>query len=114
MRVMPCVTVIIPTYMRPDYLQRAIASVLAQTYKDWEIIVVARVTDETVKTRVLIKDFQSQHIPIELIEHHVPGVSSARNTAMHCAKGKYISFLDDDDQWLPNKLETQVHLGNIF
>lgn len=104
---MPNVSVIIITYNRAQYLQRAIRSVLDQTFQDFEILVVDDAsTDETPK---VVEDFCDPKI--RYIRHQVNRQeASSRNTALENARGEYIAFLDDDDVWLPQKLTVQVDL----
>lgn len=105
---MPKVTVIIPTYNRSAYLRNAIASVLAQTYTDLEILVVDNASCDN--TREIVEGFKER--PIRYIRHESNrGGAVARNTGIAHSQSEYIAFLDDDDEWLPNKLEAQM---NIF
>lgn len=101
----PTVSVIIPAYNRADTITRAIKSVLAQTYEDFEIIVVDDgSTDQTCEVVQQIGDWR-----IRLIRHSSnQGAAAARNTGMKAAGGKYIALLDSDDEWLLNKLEIQL------
>jgi glycosyltransferase involved in cell wall biosynthesis len=99
------VSVIIPTYNRAERINRAISSVLQQTFEDLEIIVVDDGSTENI--RGVIENFHSQKIVYMRHENNL-GVSAARNTGMRAAKGKYIAWLDSDDEWLPSKLERQV------
>lgn len=86
-------------------LWRAISSVLAQTFQDFEILVVS--DGSTDNTEEVVNSFNDPRI--YFIRHEEPkGASAARNTGMRECKGKYIAFLDDDDQWTPNKLDVQV------
>lgn len=101
----PSVSVIIPTFNRATFVTEAIESVLAQTYRDYEIIVVDDgSTDNTQQVLAAYKD------KIRYIYQENLGLSSARNTGITNAKGKYIALLDSDDLWLPNKLEEQVQI----
>jgi len=102
---MPEVSVVIPTYNYARYIREAIDSVLAQTYRDSEIIVIDdRSTDDT-------KGVVSQYGPeIEYIRQENQGLSAARNTGIRNSKGEYIAILDSDDIWLPSKLEKQIKL----
>lgn len=103
----PRVSVIIPTYNRSHLIGRAIQSVLNQIYQDFEIIVVD--DGSTDNTEEVIKKFQKQDKRIKYICHEKnKGGSAARNTGIKIAKGNYIGLLDDDDEWLPEKLEKQV------
>ena len=101
----PLVSVIIPTYNRSNLLKRAI--VLQQTYSHLECIVVDDAsTDDTEKIVAGYEDERIAYIRHELNKH----VSAARNTGIKHANGKYLAFLDDDDEWLPSKLEKQIHV----
>jgi D-inositol-3-phosphate glycosyltransferase len=101
----PLVTVIIPTYNRADLVKGAIESVLAQSYSQWELLVVDDAsTDET---STILQGMSDERI--RYIRHSQNrGGSAARNTGLAQAKGAYIAFLDSDDEWLPTKLEKQV------
>lgn len=105
------VSVIIPTYKRPVYLSRAIESVLASTWKNVEIIVVDD-NDEgdeyRKETELLMKKYSSQdNIIYEKHKQNKNG-SAARNTGIRRSTGDYLMFLDDDDEFLPGKIEAQV------
>src|SRR5690625_1857772 len=107
----PLVSVIIPTYKRPRMLTRALKSVLMQTYKNIEVIIVDD-NDENSEYRKqtinFMKEYKSNPI-IKYIKHKKnKGGSEARNTGIYKATGKYISFLDDDDEYMPTKIEKQV------
>lgn len=103
---MKLVTAIITTHNRKNLLKRAIDSVFKQTYTNIELIVVDDgSTDETSK---ICKDFPLQYIFIPKEESR--GGNYARNLGIKAAKGDYIAFLDDDDYWLPTKIEKQVKL----
>jgi len=103
----PTVSVIIPTYNRAHLISRAIKSVLNQTYQDFEVIVVD--DGSTDNTEEVIKEFQKKDERIKYVRHEKnKGGSAARNTGIKAAKGKYIAFLDSDDEWLPEKLEKQM------
>jgi glycosyltransferase involved in cell wall biosynthesis len=99
---MPFFSVVIPSYNRFDFLRAALDSVLAQTFKDYEIIVVDDgSTDET----ALIKDIYDGKI--RFISQNNAGVSAARNAGIRAGDSSHVAFLDSDDIWLPNKLEKQ-------
>jgi glycosyltransferase involved in cell wall biosynthesis/predicted O-methyltransferase YrrM len=99
------ISVIIPTYNRPDKLASAIESVLTQTYKNFEIIVVK---DGGKNIGKIIKKYSDNRI--RFINHNKnKGPSSARNAGIKAAKGKYIALLDDDDIYYPNHLETALN-----
>ena len=99
------ISVIIPTYNRKNTLPRAVESVLNQTYKPVEIIIVDDgSTDGT-------KEWFSEMYPLVHYIYQVnSGVSLARNTGINSARGDWIALLDSDDEWLPDKLELQVKL----
>ena len=102
----PKVTVVITTYNRANLLPRAVESVLAQTYTDYEIIIVDDCSSDD--TQDVVAGFDDWRI--HSFRHECnKGPSAARNTGIFNANGKYIAFLDDDDEWLPVNLEAQVH-----
>ncbi len=100
---MPTVSVIIPTYNRAAHLIEAIESVLAQTYRDFEILVVD--DGSTDDTEAALAPYMSR---IRYFKQDNSGVSVARNRGMLAAGGEYIAFLDSDDLWYPEKLEKQI------
>lgn len=101
------ISVIIPTHNREDVIGRAIESVLQQTYKDVEIVVVS--DGSTDNTEEVVKKIQSKHDNIQLISVHPnKGANNARNEGIRAAQGEYIAFLDDDDDWELDKLEAQM------
>lgn len=105
------VSVIIPTYSRPDNIVRAIDSVLAQTYKNIEIIVVddnGLGTPYQVETKRRLGDYIIQGKIIYLTHEVNKNGSAARNTGFRASHGEYVNFLDDDDIFLPDKIERQV------
>ena len=104
---MPTVSVIIPTYNRAHVLGRSIQSVLNQTFQDFELIIVD--DGSTDDTESLVNRFRSKKI--KYIRHQVNqggSVAPTPNTGLRLAKGDYIAFLDDDDEWMPEKLEKQM------
>ncbi|MDI6761905.1 MAG: glycosyltransferase [Thermodesulfobacteriota bacterium] len=101
----PLVSVIVPTYNRPDMLVETLRSILNQTYSNYEIIIVndAGVDVENVVT------FLNQAGRMTYVRHgRNLGLAAARNTGIKMAKGKYIAYLDDDDLYYPDHLETLV------
>lgn len=104
-RIMSLVSVVIPTYNRKRMLRRAISSVLSQTFQDFEILVVS--DGSTDDTDEVVASFRDPRI--RLLKHESRrGASAARNTGMKASCGKFIAFLDDDDEWTSNKLEVQL------
>ncbi len=109
----PKVSVVIPTCNRPDMVARAVRSVLDQTYQDFEVIVV----DDGLQKRADLAVRAISDPRVCYIAHDTnKGGSAARNTGIRAARGGYIAFLDDDDEWVSDKLEMQVkaldHAGN--
>ncbi len=100
---MPVVSVIIPTYNRADMLDEALRSVFAQTYKDFEVIVVD--DGSTDHTRSVVDKYPHR---VRYVHQENQGHALAKNTGIAAADGGYIAFLDDDDTWLPRKLELQM------
>jgi glycosyltransferase involved in cell wall biosynthesis len=102
---MPLVSVVIPTFGRPALLERAVRSVLAQTMADLELFVVIDGDDPaTVAMLAAIPDPR-----LHAIVHSAnKGAGEARNTGIDAANGNWIAFLDDDDEWLPEKLALQL------
>ena len=98
------VSVIIPTFNRSRYLRQAIASVLAQTYPHFEIIVVD--DGSTDETRTVAESSRDPKIRYTWQDN--AGRSAARNRGLELARGEYIAFLDDDDFYLPDKLSQQT------
>lgn len=101
----PLVSAIVPTHNRPSLLAEALASVRAQTFTDYEIIVVSN--GETADNRVLSQACASRYGACYFAIDR-GNVSAARNAGISAAKGRWLAFLDDDDLWLPNKLELQL------
>ncbi len=100
------VSVVIPTYNRGKRLLRAIASVLYQSYNNLEVIVVD--DGSTDNTRELINSFFKNHI-IYIKHKQNRGVSAARNTGIRASKAPFIAFLDSDDYWFSEKLQSQMN-----
>jgi glycosyltransferase involved in cell wall biosynthesis len=110
----PFVSVVIPTFNHAPLLKRALDSVVAQTYSDWEAIVINNFsTDETIDVVNSFKDDR-----IKLVNFKNNGIIAAsRNQGIKLAQGKFVAFLDSDDNWYPKKLERcidHVMLGSKF
>ena len=106
---MPLVSVIIPTHNRPEFLQQAISSVLSQTVSDFEVIVVDDGDRESGAEDIVssFNDSRIQYVP-QLRPHS--GAPVARNRGVEESHADLVAFLDDDDEWLPQKLERQLTL----
>ncbi len=101
----PKVSVIVPTYNRPDRLRMALESLAAQTFQDFEIIVV---NDAGCEVGFVIAACVDRHRITTISHDRNRGLAAARNSGLRAAKGTYIAYLDDDDRYLPNHLETLV------
>lgn len=105
----PTVSVVIPTHNRADLLQRAVCSVLGQTFGDLELIVVDDASTDN--TERIMRSFERTDRRVRYLKHAVNRrQSAARNTGIDATSGAFIAFLDDDDEWLPTKLENQLAL----
>lgn len=103
----PLVTIYIPTRNRPDFIQRAVNSCLAQTYRPIEIIVVD--DDSDAETKVLLQRMMSDIPELKVLFNQTRlGACQSRNKAIHCAAGEFITGLDDDDEFAPNRIEEFV------
>lgn len=103
---MPSVSIVIPTFNRENFVVNAIDSVLKQSFRDYEIIVVD--DGSTDRTRKVLESYGER---IKYIYQENSGVSSARNTGIRAAKGEWIAFLDSDDEWTEDYLA--VHVAQI-
>jgi len=115
------VTVILTTYDRPDYLSRALSSVVNQTYKNLQILVIDGKGLQ--ETKDLVRKFRSKD---DRIVHWVQDsnvvekatmygdVQRARNFGLGQSNGKYVAMLDDDDYWKPNKIEQQLFYAELY
>lgn len=105
------VTIIIPTYKRAQYINRAIQSILDQTYNEVQIIVVDDNDPNTEYRKLLEKEMgkYKDNNKVMYIKHEKnKNGAAARNTGIKYAKGEYITFLDDDDYFLPERLEIMI------
>jgi len=103
----PLVSVIVPTYNRPDMLTETLESILNQSYQNYEIIVV---NDGGVDVEGIITRLNTRG-NITYVRHNMnKGLAASRNTGIRLAKGKYLAYLDDDDVFYPNHIETLVKL----
>ncbi len=108
---MPSVSTIIPTCNRPAFLREALASVLAQTYQDNEILVVDDGSTNAARdaTRQIVEEYaRARSGPIRYLFQPQRGVSAARNRGVAASQGELLAFLDSDDIWQPEKLAHQV------
>ena len=104
----PLVSIIINCFNGEKYLKNAIDSVIAQTYKNWEIIFWDNQSnDESAK---IFKEYKDNRLKYYYSSSHIKILYKAKNQALEKAKGEFIAFLDVDDWWLPEKLERQIPL----
>lgn len=102
----PRVSIVIPTYDRPELLEAAVDSVLAQTFDDLELIVVDDASRDPVEPRLRSAIHDER---LTVIRHETnEGANAARNTGIAAASGRVLTFLDDDDRWSARKLERQM------
>ena len=105
----PLVSIITPLYNSEKFIAETIESVLNQTYKNWEMIIVNDCSKDNGPN--IVQEYIKKDNRIKLFNNEVnQGVSFTRNKAINLAKGKYIAFLDSDDIWKEEKLEKQVNL----
>lgn len=104
------VSIIMPVYNSENFIDETIKSVLAQTYKNWELIVVDDCSTD--KSHAIVEDYAKHDSRIHLYQTKKASGSPThpRNIAIEHAKGRFVAFLDSDDVWLPNKLTEQLPL----
>jgi glycosyltransferase involved in cell wall biosynthesis len=100
----PAISVVLPVYNGARTIARTVASVLAQTYPDFELIIVNDGSADN--TLEIISKIDDRRVKIETRKH--AGVSASRNYGAACSRGRYLAFIDSDDIWLPEKLEVQI------
>jgi glycosyltransferase involved in cell wall biosynthesis len=101
----PVVSIILPTFNRLQYLPEAIASIVGQTFKDWELLIADDGSDP--ETRAYLDTLDAPSVKLIRLQHTgKPAV--VRNTALREARGEYVAFMDSDDVWMPQKLATQI------
>ncbi|MGP7816698.1 teichuronic acid biosynthesis protein TuaG [Niallia sp. 01092] len=101
------VSIIMPSYNCKKYIQASVQSVLKQTYKNWELIIVDDCSTDG--TQSLLRKVEKEDERIHVFyEKENGGAAVARNKALEHAKGRFVAFLDSDDKWKPNKLSVQL------
>ena len=101
------VSIILPTYNREKYLNRSIDSVLNQTYKNWELVIIDDGSSD--KTLSLIKSYLNNYSSIRYFFHENRGAAYSMNIGMQNSKGKFLTFLGSDDEYLANHLELRIN-----
>jgi glycosyltransferase involved in cell wall biosynthesis len=102
------VSVVIPTLGRPEWAVRAVHSALTQSYAQVEVVIIVDGPDY--ETAHGLEQFRDERVRVLMLEKNVGG-AEARNIGVRMARGEWIAFLDDDDFWLPDKLEKQMALA---
>jgi len=103
------VTVVVPAYNAAQYLSETIESVLAQTFNDFELLIID--DGSTDNTAEIAHQYSQQDSRVKLFSQQNQGVSVARNMGIQMAQGEFVAFLDSDDQWLSDKLA--VHIEHL-
>lgn len=101
----PLISVVIPTYNHALFLERALKSVIDQTYSNWEAIVIDNHSADN--TDKVVASFLDDRIKLLKIHNH-GSIAKSRNLGIHTAKGKFIAFLDSDDLWYKEKLTVSI------
>ena len=104
------VSVIMPVYNVENYVERSIKSVINQTYKNIECIVVDDASTDGTKEYLNNYILESKIKYLYINQRESKGGNHARNIGIQVANGKYVAFLDDDDEWLPHKIERQMKI----
>ena len=105
----PIISTVIPTRNRPLLVERAVKSAIAQTFQEIEVIVIIDGSDAA--TRAVLTEIDDPRL--KFIELPIPGgAAAARNAGVFEAAGEWIAFLDDDDEWLPEKIERQLEVAH--
>lgn len=108
---LPLISVIIPTYNREELLPKAMMSVISQTYKNWELLIVD--DNSTDQTRKVVEQYASNDKRIKYQKNdRNKGPSGARNCGILHSKGEFIAFLDSDDEWFDYHLTDSLHTIN--
>ncbi len=102
---MPTVSIVIPAYNVAPYIGETLDSVFAQTFGDFEVIVINDGSPDSEDLERALARFIDR---INYIKQENRGASAARNAGLHAARGEFIAFLDADDLWLPNYLDEQI------
>lgn len=107
---MPKISIIIPTYNSSRFIKRTIGSVLAQTFRDWELIIVDDCSKDS--TELAVREFTKFDKRIKFLKtpENSGGPATPKNIGIENAVGEYVAFLDHDDEWFPEKLEKQLHV----
>ena len=103
------VSIIMPAYNAEKYIEEAIRSVMTQTYKEWELIVINDCSADN--TEQVVLKIAAEDERIRYLKNNVNlGVSESRNKGIKCSRNDWVAFLDSDDFWVADKLEKQLQL----
>ncbi len=102
----PLVSIVLPTYNREKYLERSISSIINQTYENWELLIVDDGSSDT--TLTLIKNYLNRFANVRYFYHENRGAAYSMNIGIQNSKGKFITFLGSDDEYLENHLELRL------
>jgi len=109
----PAVSVVIPAYNAAAFIQKTLASVAAQTYSDYEIVVIDDGSSDD--TGTIVQEYlKRQGLPGACIRQENKGIAGARNTGVRRARGRWIAFLDHDDAWFPDKLRIIMEEFSLY
>src|SRR5712691_7731645 len=101
----PKVSIVMPAYNVAPYIRETLESVFAQTFSDYEVIIVNDGSPDTEELERVLEPFRDR---IRYFKQENRGAGAARNVALRAARGEFIAFLDADDLWLPNYLDEQL------
>lgn len=104
--IQPLITIVIPTYNNGHLIGRAIDSIIYQTYKNWELVIIDNFSTDN--TRTLVEEYSKKN-NIKFFQINNGGIiAKSRNFGIQKSLGDYVAFLDSDDWWLPEKLEKSI------
>ena len=104
---MPKISIVTPAYNCEKYLEEAVNSVLAQSFEDWELLIIDDCSKDATWLRMQTLAKKDNRIRIFQNQHN-SGSAATRNNGIRQARGEWIAFLDSDDLWRPEKLERQM------
>ena len=103
------VSIVMPAYNCEDYIAESVESILSQTYKNWELIIVDDCSSDRTSDIAIKYTLQDKRIRFVSMDRN-SGPAVVRNKAIEESRGQYIAFLDSDDLWIPGKLEIQIKM----
>lgn len=105
----PKISVVIPSYNRPDFLNRLLQSIKKQTFRDFEVIIVDDCSPRKGEIKRVVESFRKEIPNLQLIQNEANrGAPYSRNVGITRSQAKWIALVDDDDEWMPEKLAKQV------